>query len=143
MIGFLFARYIKSKNYPNIIRVSISITIIGLVVMIFNCNAITIIVFKFLQIISRTLVDLINENSKANISNLVAIRKEYKVEYYLGVEFVLFIGRTISQSLFILMAFIDIIYVIPIFIVFLILLMFNSIKLQKSISKNIEKLKNS
>ena len=60
----------------------------------------------------------------------------------MGVEFVLFIGRTISQSLFILMAFIDIIYVIPIFIIFLILLMINSVKLQKYISKNIIKLKN-
>lgn len=130
LIGFLFARYIKKKNYPNIIRISMSITILSLIIMLINCNMITIILFNFFQTISKGLVDLINDNSKANISNLTSIRKEYKVEYYLGVEFMLFLGRMISQSLFIIMAFVDAIYIIPIFIIFIILLMINSIKLQ-------------
>jgi len=107
-----------------------SFTILSLIIMIIKCNAVTIILFNFFQTISKCLVDLINSNSKANISNLDLIRKEYKVEYYLGIEFMLFLGRIISQSLFIMMAFIDIIYIIPIFIIFLIMLMIHSIKLQ-------------
>lgn len=130
LIGFLFANYIKKKDYSNIIKISMSMTIISLVIMVLKCNMATIVIFNFFQTISKELVDLINENSKANISNLSTIRKEYKVEYFLGVEFMLFLGRMLSQSLFIIMAFIDIIYIIPIFIVFLIMLMYNSIKLQ-------------
>lgn len=131
VIGFIFARYLKKKDYPNIIMISMSLTIISLIVMIIYCNAVTIIIFNFFQTISRELTNLINGNSKYNISNLQTIRKEYKVEYYLSIELMLFIGRMISQALFILMAFVDIIYIIPTFIFFLIVLMLKSIKLQK------------
>lgn len=132
-IGFMFAKYIKKKKYPSIIRISMCITILSLIIMVVNCNMITIVLFNFFQTISKELVDLINNNSKANISNLSLIRKEYKVEYYLGIELMLFLGRMISQSLFIVMAFVDAIYIIPIFIIFLVMLMFNSIKLQNYI----------
>lgn len=81
-------------------------------------------------------MDLINESSKSNISNLSSIRKEFKVEYYLGVEFMLFLGRMISQSLFIVMSFVGVISIIPIFILFLIMLMANSIKLQNNTQQN-------
>lgn len=131
LIGFLFARYIKKSNYPNLIKFSMPLTIISLITMIINCNMVTIVIFNFFQTISKCLTDIINDNSKANISNTSSIGKEYKVEYYLGIEFMLFIGRMISQALFILMAFVDVLYIIPAFIIFLLLLMFNSIKLQK------------
>lgn len=132
IIGFLFAKYIQRKNYSSIIKASMSITILSLIIMVINCNIVTIVLFNFCQTISKGLTDLINDNSKANISNLVLIRKEYKVEYYLGVEFMLFLGRIISQSLFIIMAFVDVLYIIPIFIFFLIMLMIHSIQLQKN-----------
>lgn len=128
--GFLFARKIKQNNYPKIIKITMPLTIISLCIMIIKCNMLTIILFNFFQTISKDLVDLINGYSQANLSNLDSIRKEYKVEYYLGIEFSLFIGRLISQSLFILMAFIDSMYIIPLFIFFLIMLMINSLKLQ-------------
>ncbi len=136
LLGILFAKYIKKKNYSKIIQVSMFFTIVSLCIMILKCNMYTIVLFNFCQTISRDLTELINTNSQANLSNLELIRNEYKVEYYLGVEFSLFIGRIISQSLFIFMAFINDIYIIPIFIVFLIMLMFNSIKLQNNIEKN-------
>lgn len=129
--GLLFARKIKKEHYSKIIQITMFFTIVSLCFMIIKCNIVTIIIFNFFQTISKDLCDLINGNSQANLSNLEAIKKEYKVEYYLGIEFSLFIGRFISQSIFILMAYIDIIYIIPLFIIFLILLMVNSIKLQK------------
>lgn len=133
IIGILFAKHIKRQNYSNIIKISMSITIISLIVMILKCNMVTIVVFNFFQTISKGLTDLINDNSKANISNLASIRKEYKVEYFLGVEFMLFLGRMISQGLFIVMAFVNVIYLLPIFILFLIMFMVSSIKLQTNL----------
>lgn len=131
LLGILFAKKINKDKYPNIIKVSMVTTILSLCLMVFNCNAVTIVLFKFFQTISKELVDLINNTSQSNISNLEFIKKEYKVEYFLGMEISLFIGRFISHSLFILMTFVDVIYIIPIFIIFLIMLTINSIKLQR------------
>ena len=80
-------------------------------------------------------MDLINGNSQANISNIETIKKEYKVEYWLGIETALFIGRIISNMLFIAMAFTNTNIIMYIFIIFLILLATNSIKLQKIIQE--------
>jgi len=135
IIGLLFAKKINKKNYSNIIKVAMTITIISLCIMILKCNMITIILFNFFQTFSKELVDLINNNSLANVSNLKLIKDEYKTEYYLGFEFSLFLGRIISQSIFILMAFTGVVYIIPLFVIFLIMLMINSIKLQTYVNK--------
>ena len=81
-------------------------------------------------------MDLINCNSSSDISNLEVIKKEYKVEYWLGVEASLFFGRVISNTLFILMAFTGADIMIYIFVLFLIIYTGNSIKLQKVIGEN-------
>lgn len=133
ILGILFARKINKKYYSSIMKISTILTIISLCIMIIDCNAITIIIFNFLQTISKNLTTLINDTSQANLSNIDEIKKDYKVEYFLGTELSLFIGRFIGQSLFILMAFVDIIYIIPIFIIFLIMYMINSIKLQNNL----------
>lgn len=136
VIGLLFARCIKKENYNSVIKVSMIFTTISLCAMIYHCNFITIVLFKLCQTFSKGLMDLINCNSSADISNLETIKKEYKVEYWLGVETSLFLGRVISNTLFILMAFTGADVMIYVFVIFLILLTSNSIKLQKVIGEN-------
>ena len=100
ILGILFAKCIKQKHYNRIIKVSITFTIISLCIMIYNCNLITIILFNLCQTFSKGLMGLINDNGQANISNKELIKKEYKVEYWLGIETALFLGRIISNNLF-------------------------------------------
>lgn len=134
-IGYLFSKKIPQKYYSKMIYVTMLFTIVTLCMMILHCNFFTIILFNFFQTISKTLVDLINGVSQTNLSNLRAIRKEYKVEYYYQIESCLFYGRFISFTLLIMISFIDIIYILPLFILFLILLMRHSVKLQAHATK--------
>ena len=136
VIGLWFARFIKKGSYNSVIKVSMIFTIISLCAMIYNCNFITIVLFNLCQTFSKGLMDLINCNSSSDISNLEVIKKEYKVEYWLGVEASLFFGRVISNTLFILMAFTGADIMIYIFVLFLIIYTGNSIKLQKVIGEN-------
>lgn len=134
-IGLLFAKCIQQKHYKIMIKISMIFTIVSLCTMIYNCNMITIIIFNLCQTFSKGLIDLINGYSKSNISNLSTIKKEYKVEYWLGSETALVIGRVISNSLFILMAFAGADFMIYVFVLFLVLLTINSIKLQDLIKE--------
>lgn len=133
VMGILFVKFIKPKHYKNYIKISMFLTIIALCVMIYKCNMITIVVFNLLQTFAYGLTSLINNNSEFNISNIKKIKKEYKVEYFLGMETALFIGRVISNTLFIIMTFMDLDIMIYIFVVFVILFALSSIKLQKTI----------
>lgn len=131
VIGILFAKFIKKEHYEVSIKLSMILTIISLFWMIFNCNAITIILFNLFQTVSSKLMDLINENSQSNLCNDESIKKEYKVEYWLANETALVIARIISNSIFILMAYTNSQFIMVLFAIFLILLAGNSIKLQK------------
>lgn len=136
LLGFLFAKVINKRHYIRIIKVSMFFTISSLCLMIFRCNMFTIVLLNFCQTFSRGLMDLINCNSQFNVSNLNVIGKEFKSEYWIGCEAVLVIGRALGHIFFICMAFTaNIIYI---FIIFLILLTINSIKLQKVVSKNVD-----
>ena len=103
--------------------------------MILNCNAVTIVLFNLFQTISKKLKNLITGNNQANLSNDSRIQKEYKTEYWLANETSLVIGRIISSSIFILIAYTDPTIMIIIFALFLILFTINSIKLQKVIEE--------
>ena len=107
------------------------LTIISLFFMIFKCNSTTIILFNLFQTISRNLTDLINGNNQFNLCNDSKIHKEYKVEYWLANETMLVVSRIISNCIFILMAFVESKLIMLLFVIFLILLASNSIKLQK------------
>ena len=135
VIGLLFARCIKQKHYNSIIKISMLFTIVSLCTMIYRCDMITIIIFNLCQTFSKELMDLINCNSQSNISNMDIIEKDYKVEYWLGVETALFVGRVISNLLFILMAFRGENIMIYVFVAFLIGAANSSIKLQKTIGE--------
>lgn len=133
IIGILFAKFIDKKYYASTIKISMVFTIISLFLMIFRCNAITIILFNLFQTISKKLKELITGNNKANLSNYSKIAKEYKTEYWLANETSLAIGRIISSSVFILLAYFDPIVMIIVYSLFLILFAMSSIKLQKII----------
>lgn len=133
VIGILFAKFINKKYYSSAIKISMVFTIMSLFLMIFRCNAVTIIFFNLFQTISKKLKNLITGNNQANLSNYSKIAKEYKTEYWLANETSLVIGRIISSSVFILLAYIDTTIMIILYALFLILFAINSIKLQKII----------
>lgn len=136
-VAYLYAHGIKSKSYIKIIITTSVLTILSLILMIFKCNMVTIIIFNLCSKINWEFIYLINSTSQNNLSNLKDIRKKYKVEFYQTMELFLFIGRFISYILFILMAFVPANTILPVFILFLILLMINSIELQKESRKEL------
>lgn len=133
IIGILFSKKINKYKYNKYISISMSFNIISFLVMILKCNYITVILFYLFQTISKTLLGLINDNTVANISNMKVIKENYKIEYFLGCETALFIGRFISYSIFITMSFFKdyIIFFVILFILSLIILTLKSIKLVK------------
>lgn len=135
ILGILFAKFFKPKQYPNLIKISMTGTITTLIIMILKCNPFTIIIFNLCQTISKLLLQSINETSMTNLSNQTQIKNKYKVEYFLGTEIALFIGRFTSHAIFILIALIDIAYIIPICVLYLALLAHSSIQLQNQIEK--------
>ena len=95
LIGVLFVKVIKPKNYNILMSVTSGITIVLLCTMLLNCNFLTIVLYNLFQTISKGLMDLINEKNTANYSNIKELKQEYKVEYYFSLETALFIGRVI------------------------------------------------
>lgn len=135
IIGFLFVKVIKPKYYIKLLTATLPITIILLCIMLLNCNFVTVVLYNLFQTISKLLSDLIRERNIFNFSNVEAIKREYKVEYFLTLETALFIGRVISNTLFILMAFLDANFIMAIFVVFVILQAISVIKLQSDMNK--------
>ena len=135
IIGFLFIKVIKPKYYIKLLTVTLPVTIILLCVMLLNCNFLTVVLYNLFQTISKLLSDLIKERNIFNFSNIETIKKEYKVEYFLTLETSLFIGRVISNTLFILMAFLNAKFIMFIFVVFVIFQAISVIKLQFDMNK--------
>lgn len=135
IIGFLFVKVIKPKYYIKLLGATLPITIILLCIMLLNCNFVTVVLYNLFQTISKLLSDLIRERNVFNFSNIETIKSEYKVEYFLTLETALFIGRVISNTLFILMAFLDANFIMAIFVVFVILQAISVIKLQTDMNK--------
>ncbi len=135
LIGLLFVKVIKPKYYNSLMISTSTITIILLCIMLLNCNFITIVLYNLFQTISKGLTDLINEKNVSNFSNIKSIKKEFKVEYFLSIETSLFIGRVVSNVLFIFMAFTNSNYIMTIFVVFAIMRAASSIRLQSSINR--------
>ena len=135
LIGLLFVKVIKPKYYNSLMISTSTITIILLCIMLLNCNFITIVLYNLFQTISKGLTDLINEKNVSNFSNIKSIKKEFKVEYFLSIETSLFIGRVVSNVLFIFIAFTNSNYIMTIFVVFAIMMAASSIRLQSSMNK--------
>lgn len=138
IIGILFIKIIKNKYYVPLMIVTSFTTIVLLCIMLLNCNFITIVLYNLFQTISKGLIDLINEKNIFGFSNIKAIKQEYKVEYFLSIETSLFIGRVISNVLFILMAFTNTQFIMIIFVVFAIMYAASTIMLQISMQKYTE-----
>lgn len=133
LLGICFAKYLKEKNYSSIITITSIFTIISLCLMIYHCDMFTIVLFNLFQTISKNLTEWINSRAQSNISNIVTIQKNYKVEYWLGNEISLVIARVTGQALFISMG-LNISYLwlfMIMFISFYLLYTYHSIKLAK------------
>ncbi len=104
LLGIGFAKFMKPENYSRNIKITTAFTVVALFMMIYHCNMFTVILFNFLQTISKELTTLIGDYNTLSLANIQVLKKEYKVEYFVGAELFLYIGRFISQSLFILMA---------------------------------------
>lgn len=135
IIGFLFVKVIKPKYYIKLLSGTLPVTIILLCIMLLNCNFVTVVLYNLFQTLSKLLADLIRERNVFNFSNIETIKREYKVEYFLTLETSLFIGRVITNTLFILMAFLDVNFIMAIFVVFVILQAISIIKLQFDMNK--------
>lgn len=135
IIGFLFVKTIKPKYYIKLLGIILPITIVSLCIMLINCNFVTVVLYNLVHTISNLLYSLIKERNTFNFSNIEVIKKEYKVEYFLSLETALFIGRVISNILFILMAFLDAGFIMIIFIIFIIMRSIALIKLQYDMNK--------
>ena len=136
MLGILFVKIIKSKNYNNWIVCTTVLTVITLVWMILDCRALSIIVFNFFHKVSRGILNLINGKNIPNVANDEKIRNEYKVEYFLYNESALVLGRVIGNVLFILMTFVNNSIILCLFIFFLIMFSYSSIRIQNEMEKN-------
>lgn len=135
LIGVLFVKAIKPRQY-NFLMISTSVmTILLLCWMILDCNFITIVLYNFFQTISKELTDLIIEKNIADYANINILKKEYKVEYFLSIETSLFIGRVISNGLFLLMAYTNANIIMAIFVVFAIMRVLSAVGLQSNMSK--------
>lgn len=135
IIGFLFVKVIKPKYYIKLLGITLPITIILLCIMLLNCNFVTVVLYNLFQTISKLLSDLISERNIFNFSNIETIKRKYKVEYFLTLETSLFIGRVISNTLFIFMSFLDANFIMTIFVIFVILKAISVIKLQFDMNK--------
>lgn len=105
IVGFYFAKLSKPKNYTINLIISCILTISGITLIIFKCNFMTIIIFNLLQSYSKTIVELINSNSLMNIANIKELKDKFKVEYFLGMETFLVLGRAIGYLLLLTLAF--------------------------------------
>lgn len=132
ILGIVFAKFIRKEHYETAIRITTIFTIITLCLMIYKCIPLTIVLFNLFQTISKNIISLINCTNRANLSNTEKIQKEFKVEYWLSTETALIIGRIISYSLFILMAYNNTNIIMFVFVLLLILYSHSSINFQKA-----------
>jgi len=140
ILGVLFAKVIKKNNHIKIINISTIILIIGIVLLIFKVDFITVVIFNFLQTISSTLYNLILNNIQLDVSNHKLIKEKYKVEYFVEMEKYLFIGRTLGYIIYIIFGITNIIIVnnliLLIFAFLIITLGYNCNKLIRTIIKS-------
>ena len=107
IVGFFFARLAKPKHYTIYLGISGVLTVLGLILMIFKCNFVTIIIFNFIQSYSQTICELINTDTLHNTSNIEEVKNKFKVEYFLGMETVLVAGRVLSYSILLILGFLS------------------------------------
>lgn len=138
IMGLLFVKVIKPKYYNFLSGIFSGLNILFLCIMLINCNSITIVLYNLFGTISKGLNDLIMEKNTFNLSNMKTIKQEFKVEYFLTIETSLFIGRFISNTLFILMAFHSLNIMLAIFVLFALVQNISVIGLNRIINKKLD-----
>ncbi len=129
VFGMLFAKKLKTKSQPKFIFWVTILTVFSLVLMMIVPMPVTIIFFQFCKTIYYDVMSLNNGTCYYNFSNQKQIASNYKVEYFLAIELALMIGRAGSMIIFAAAYFVDILFLLPIFIPILIIYPFLSTKL--------------
>lgn len=107
IIGVMFAKFIHSKHYTWCTSVTMSITIVTMILMIFECNPVTIILFRFWRGASKDITHNINERYASNLSNDEKVKRRFKTEFWVNNEGYLVTGRVISGLLLISLSFME------------------------------------
>lgn len=105
VIGIVFAKFMRQKQYSMAIGVPAVAMIASFLAMVFECNIVTIILFKFFRVTFMDFVHSITETGKFNLSNDIKVGREFKSEFWVANERYLTIGRVTSYVLFIAMSF--------------------------------------
>lgn len=138
--GILFAKKVREQDYQRLLKFSTFFMMIGTIFIMITCNSFTVILFNFFLVFSKSLMTLINEKNKFDITNLSEIKNKYKEEYFLGVEGSLMIGRIISYGIFILLSFATTVMetnlILSLFMLFIFCLGASSIALNKETYKS-------
>ncbi len=119
LVGIAFAKFLKKQNYAYFINLSMFGMIAALLAMVFDCNIVTVVLFKLFHTIAKEGTAIIVDTNRANLCNDAKIKREYKPEFWVNVEQHLVVGRVLSNVLFIAMAFTE--SWVPIMIIFAIL----------------------
>ncbi len=106
LIGITFAKFPRFYNAKTIVFCTICATL-AMVWMIFDCNVLSVILFKFWRIVLKDGTQILNDTSTSNLSNDAKIRREYKTEFLVESEKYLMLGRVAGYLLFISMAFME------------------------------------
>lgn len=136
IIGILYAKFLKKKYYTKLVGVFYALATLSLVIMLVECNAVTIILFKFWRIVAKDMTAIIIDNSVANLCNDAKVRREYKPEFWLNNECYLVAGRVLSNVFFITMAFM--VSWTPIMLIFgagMLALAYSTIRFQRAVQK--------
>ncbi len=107
IIGVLFAKYIRHRYYTWCTGVTMSLTVASMILMIFDCNPVTIILFRFWRGASKDITHNINEHYAANLSNDEKVKRRFKTEFWVNNERYLVSGRILSGLLLISLAFME------------------------------------
>lgn len=142
IIGYLFAKVIPKSKYSSILKYTTLLTVLGLLLIMIKTNFITVVLFNLFQTISSSLCSLIIDNSEIDIANHKEIKDKYKVEYFIGMEKNICIGRVIGYILYIMIGLSNSIlltdFILIIFMILIILLSYYGIKLRNSVLKCVE-----
>lgn len=102
-LGYFFAKILPKKYYRITILISGSLTVLGIILLIYKVTYLNVVIFNFLQTVSSTLLSLIIDNTELDMANYNNIVKKYRIEYFITMEKNIFIGRFIGYILYIVL----------------------------------------
>lgn len=97
--AFLIAKFLKEKHSKNSYIISCSALIVSLVVLILYTNVVTILIYNFVNAFCSKIFATLTDKLLFNFSNHKSLKDNFKTEYFVNVEFHLFLGRMFGYML--------------------------------------------